>query len=100
MICPKCGSRMDTRDTRIKPNGTVDRRRVCRSCGNRFHTLEHEVESVIIKSTYKTRLAERLVHRLGYKSDLTGKTYNTKQEALDATMMELNNILTQEDNNE
>ena len=40
MDCPKCGSnQVAVVDTRRK-DGTVWRRRGCRSCGNRFNTLE------------------------------------------------------------
>jgi hypothetical protein len=59
-------------------------------------TLEAPLSTVVMRASHKTKLVERLVHHLGYKSDLTGETYNTKQEALDATLNELNNILTQE----
>lgn len=100
MICPDCGSKMHTTETRLRADGTMRRRRVCAVCGERMSTLEAPTSKVIVRSSYKTRIVERLVHHLGYKSDLTGETYKTKKEALDATVMELNNILTQEDNNE
>lgn len=39
--CPKCGSR-DTRSqgTSADPSGGTVRRRLCKACGNVFHTLE------------------------------------------------------------
>ena len=100
MICPKCGSKMDTKDTRPRADGKIRRRHVCPACGKRMSTLEAPIATISIKESHKKFLAERLIHYLGYKSDLTGETYRTKQEALDATMNELNNILTQEDDND
>lgn len=100
MFCNECGAKMDTKDTRPRADGTIRRRHICEVCGKRMTTLEAPVSMVVMRASHKTKLVERLVHHLGYKSDLTGETYNTKQEALDATMMELNNILTQEGNNE
>ena len=102
MICPKCGSKMDTKDTRPRADGKIRRRHVCPACGKRMSTLEAPIATISIKESHKKRLVERLVHHMGYKSDLTGETYRTKQEALDATMYELNNILTQdkEDDND
>ena len=100
MICPNCGSKMDTKDTRPRADGTIRRRHICEVCGKRMTTLEAPVSMVVMRKSYKNMIVERLVHYLGYKSDLTGETYNTKQEALDATMNELNNILTQEDEND
>lgn len=97
MICPNCGSKMYTIDSRLRDDGTMRRRRECAICGERMSTLEAPASRVIMMAAHKERLVERLVHRLGYKSDLTGEIYNTKQEALDATMNELNNILTQEE---
>lgn len=96
MFCTECGAKMDTKDTRPRVDGTIRRRHICPSCGKRMSTLEAPLSMVVMRASHKTKLVERLVHHLGYRSDLTGKTYNTKQEALDATMMELNNILTQE----
>ena len=97
MFCPECGDKMDTKDTRPRADGTIRRRHKCESCGKRMSTLEAPISMVVMRSSHKAKLVERLVHHLGYKSDLTGETYKTKQEALDATMNELNNILTQED---
>ena len=43
--CPRCGTRMDAKDTRaaLGPNGpTLRRRRVCPACGHRMTTIEIE----------------------------------------------------------
>lgn len=100
MICPNCGSKMYAIDSRIRYDGTLRRRRECAVCGERISTLEAPTSNILMRASHKDRLAERLVHHLGYKSDLTGETYNTKQEALDATLNELNNILAQEEEND
>lgn len=41
MYCPECGtSKLRALETRVKPDNTIFRRRLCTSCGNRFKTME------------------------------------------------------------
>ncbi|MBR5877914.1 MAG: hypothetical protein IKY91_00070 [Akkermansia sp.] len=40
MLCPECKKKAIVIDSRKCPTGEVYRRRVCKSCGHRFSTLE------------------------------------------------------------
>jgi transcriptional regulator NrdR family protein len=39
VLCPSCGSRLETRDTRRRADGSVKRRKVC-ACGFRATSIE------------------------------------------------------------
>ena len=40
MICPKCGAKVRTKDTRPHPDNTNWRKKQCEGCGYRFQTVE------------------------------------------------------------
>lgn len=42
MTCPKCGGKIDTKDTRHTPENETLRLKECRNCGRRFKSIEFE----------------------------------------------------------
>ena len=49
MLCPTCGDKLETRDTRRRADGTVKRRKVC-ACGFRGTTVELFASTRVLES--------------------------------------------------
>ena len=60
MNCPKCGRDTFIRGNRFdKEENEIFRIRMCKSCGNKFHTVEFEIEeNETFKEIWKRLLKE------------------------------------------
>lgn len=56
MNCPKCGSMQDSVvDSRPQEDGSIKRRRKCMACGDRFYTIEIQMEEYrLLKEEYRS----------------------------------------------
>lgn len=61
MNCPKCESNVRTKvvDSRPKGRKMIFRRRLCKSCGYKFNTLE-AVDTILVRHVKLNRLKRKL----------------------------------------
>ena len=57
MICTKCGNRITCADTYSDLDGKVYRKRICKTCGDKFYTVELKVKEDIAFKTLWAKLS-------------------------------------------
>lgn len=104
MDCPDCDGVGSCIDTRKRIDNTTRRRWECRKCGKRYssvecmaveHTTPYErciSGRVLTADLDMTPVASKLVYFAGWKSRMTDGVYITRQDALEATISELEKL--------
>lgn len=104
MNCPDCDGVGSCIDTRKRPDNTTRRRWECKACGRRYSSVECMAldtttpyercrSSRFLKADLDlSPVADKLVYFAGWKSRLTDDRYISKQDALEATISELEKL--------
>lgn len=104
MDCPDCGATCSCIDTRKRPDNTTRRRWECKACGRRYSSVE--CMAVNTTTPYErcrssralkadldmSPVADKLVYFAGWRSRLTDGRYISKQDAMEATISELEKL--------